>query len=180
MVDHVPEELLPGAAAATLAEKDNALRVKRAYENFVAGGKARSSYLPRELIAGLAFATVDLMLLRIVNGTVKPKSAKEAAEVARIAHELARKEVGEADARFVISSPEERAKALARLQEMHQLVRQRALEAGQDGQPIEDAIVVEEDAAPTPDPDLEFGGIPQTVAVGDALVIVRARSDSPA
>lgn len=138
------------------------------FENHVRAGTARAEMLKRTDISTLGFGVSNLMLTQILTGRLKPKSAKEAIEVARIAHDIARKETGEADSTIVVRGPEERAAALSRLAEMGAMVRARQLEAGPliVDDDIDDAELVDD----VPSIDVLLGSIPRS---STPLVAVR-------
>lgn len=146
---------------ATAAEVSQASERRRQYEAFARAADQRADMLPRTMIAKLGFATADLMLMSIVNRTVKPKTAKEAIEVAKIALDIARREEGETDVTITIKTAEQRQAALERIGQMRTAAQaRRALEAGP---PIEDAVVIDEDLAFQP-------SVPQIVEYGEPLL----------
>jgi hypothetical protein len=60
------------------------------------GAQARAGLYPRGLTRELAEGVVNLMFAKILNGEIEPRTAKEAAEVAKMADEIARRHSGEA------------------------------------------------------------------------------------
>ena len=144
-----------------------AARNKAAFESFVRGGKARAEMLPRGGIQNLAFGVTGLMLNQLMTGRLKPASAKEAADIARITHDIARKESGE-DGTTVVRSPEERERAVAAILELANAAKARAIEAG--------AIV--EDVIDVVDPDIEEGvaNTPPVRSTPSGRVLARVRA----
>jgi hypothetical protein len=142
-----PTELEVELHADTSAEKVEEARLNKArYEAFLRGSKERAETLPREDIRAKAFGVTNLMLSNLLTGRIVPRNAKEAADVAKIAYELGRREVGDEDLSIQIVTPEARARAKAEVAELLVNVRARAIEAGHlapDGAPVEDAEVVD-------------------------------------
>ena len=96
-----------------------AMAAKSEWEKMVAGAEARISTLKRELIPLLGFGVAEVMLMQVLNGTLEVKDAKQAAEVAKIALELARTEQGESRENLGVAlTADERAKREARIAAM--------------------------------------------------------------
>lgn len=172
---HMPEDFTAEARVpGEIERRRDALAAKAEFEAFIRGGQARSTLLPRAMLRDLAWAAADLMVLKIVNGHLKPKSAKEAADIARMMQEVARREAGESDTTVTITTPEQRANAIARFTEMReQAMRRQAIEAGQGpaDDSIEDADVVDDDLVA----GTEAGySVPQSTPSGVKLRRVRA------
>jgi hypothetical protein len=74
--------------------RKNAAKRKAIEIHRMEGSQRRVALWPRHLTKGLAVATVNRMLAAIVMGEIEPRSAEEAARVAKIADEIARKEAG--------------------------------------------------------------------------------------
>lgn len=87
--------------AVTEARKRRAI-----FEHRVSGAKTRAGMLPRALTASLAGGTVNLMLSKILQEEIVPATAKEAADVAKVAHEIYMKHAGVANPKDL--SPAER------------------------------------------------------------------------
>lgn len=156
--------------SADLERRNQALQAKREFEAFIRGSAARVDMLPRGPIKGLGFAVADLMLMKILNGTVKPKSAKEAIDVAKGALDIARREAGESDTTVTISTPEQREIAIARAGELYAKAKERqALESGDDPE-ITDAEVVDDDVVA----GTAAGSVPQSSPTRIGVRRVRA------
>lgn len=130
---------------------DQARENKARWDAFIRGAKERSEALPRENIRGEAYGVASLMFKNLLTGRIKPKSAKEAAEVAKIAYEIGRKETGDEDLATQVASPEQRARAEEGIRAIFATVQARAIEAGAapviDVAEIVDAEVLEDVAA---------------------------------
>lgn len=74
-----------------------ARRRKAVWEHRNAGAAARAGTLPRQMIAAFAAGTVNLMLAKIMQEEIVPATAKEAADVAKTAHEIYMKHAGVAN-----------------------------------------------------------------------------------
>lgn len=86
---------LPGTQ--TLAEKRAAADAKR--KEFLArvkGAELKSLELPRSMLKVIPFAVANLMMVDILNGRIKVRTAGEAAQIAKIALEMGRLEMGDA------------------------------------------------------------------------------------
>lgn len=133
--DELPDDLVPALNDALhdtdIERRQVADLNRRKYEAFLKGSEERVKTLPREDIRGLAFSVSNLMLRNLLTGRVKVKSAKEAADVAKITYDLGRREVGDEDLATTITSPEQRARALEEIGGMLAAARARAVEAGQ-------------------------------------------------
>lgn len=153
------------------AQIEEARKNRAQYEAFLRGADERVRTLPREGIRGKAFAATNLMLSNILTGRIKPKTAEEAAKVAKITYDLGRREVGDEDLATQITSPESRERAMESVRDMLLAAKARAVEEGLLPPPDEilDAEVVDED-------DLAAGeaaGVPVRSAIpGPALVRV--------
>lgn len=170
MTDHLPE--------ASTADPDHDERVqiaaanKARFEGAVRGAQARAEMLPRSIISQLAYGVSAKMLVELIRGTYKPKSAKEAADIAKITYELARRESGESDLTITITTPEERAKALETLRILRETALARAgmaptaaLTSGA-AEPIYEAELVEDEPA-------DAGLIPRSAAVRTGPAMMR-------
>lgn len=82
-----------GAEEREELRREAAIR-KALYVFRVQGAKLRAELLPRTMLQSLADGTTGLMMSMIMQGELKPATAKEAAEVAKIAHAIARVESG--------------------------------------------------------------------------------------
>ena len=87
------------------AKKEAKLR-KAVFEHRAEGAKNRAGLLPRSITAALAGGTVNLMLAKLLQEEIVPGSAKEAADVAKVAHEIYMKHAGVANPKDL--SPAER------------------------------------------------------------------------
>lgn len=87
------------------ARKEAQLR-RAIFEHRAEGAKTRAGLLPRAITAALAGGTVNLMLAKILQEEIVPASAKEAADVAKVAHEILMKSSGTANPKDL--SPAER------------------------------------------------------------------------
>jgi hypothetical protein len=166
-----PEAALEAFGAAE--EREAIARENRArFDRLVKGGKARAAMLSREDIAQLAWGGAELMLLNIVTGRLKPKSAKEAADVAKALTDIARRELGEADTSIVIRTPEQREAAQSRAAELLATVYQRAGMEPPKALPApaepDDPAPVEPAVGAHPDADLA-GSVAHPTVVGRAL-----------
>lgn len=85
----------PVEATAEHNAKRDAARNKIAFDRMVANSDAKAAELGRDRIALLGFGTSAYMLAQILSGKIEPKDAKQAAEIAKIALDMARTETGE-------------------------------------------------------------------------------------
>lgn len=120
---------------------------KARYDAFLRASADRAKSLPREDVRAKAFAATNLMLSNIILGRVKPKSAKEAADVAKITYELGRRETGDEDLATQITTPEQRQAVLGGIKDLLLAAKARAVEDGLIPPEAEilDAEVVDED-----------------------------------
>lgn len=143
-VVHVPEDLLSASEDEHATRVALARRNRAEVEALIRGSAARADLLKRGLLPSLGFGVADLMLMQVITGKLKPTTAKEAMEVAKVALEIARRESGEADQSIVIGTPEQRANAIERIATLQAAAQARALVAGQpigeipDGEPAVD------------------------------------------
>lgn len=172
---HVPEDLLSRSEDEHAARLAAARRNKAELESFVRGSMARAESLQRGLLPRLGFAVADLMLMEIVTGRLKPKTAKEAADIAKVALDIARRESGEPDSSIVIGTPEQRAAAIAKISELKAIAEQRQLTAGPPVESIPEGSEISEISQR--DPDLEYLS-PRPSTPGRALVTVRRTTES--
>lgn len=128
MADDTPE-VLHEAFGATDDRAETAARNRAEFEGFVRGADARAALLPRANLGQLAFAASRLMVMQILTGRLKPKTAKEASDIAKAMNELGRRESGEADSTIVIQSAEQRQTAIDRIKELNMLALERGAEA---------------------------------------------------
>ena len=161
-------EVIAAAERPEIVKAQEATAAKIAFERLVRSAVVRAEMLPRGHIAPLGFAVADLMLMGIVTGRYKPKSAKEAIDIAKAAQEIARRETGDADTTIVIRGPEQRQAAVDRVVEIRAQIEQRAIDSGR---PIVDAEIVEE-------PDTEVS-IPRSAQVLAELRTLRGVKHAP-
>lgn len=146
----IPEDLLPAerdpANEDAMDRRERAARKKAEYEAFTRGAMARTEYHPRTGIAKLAFGVSNRMLMEIMTGRLTPKTAKEAADIAKIAQSIAKAEVGDGDGDIRILSDEDRLRAYETVAGLRNAANARAVEAAQsEVVEIEDAEVVEDE-----------------------------------
>lgn len=84
---HVGQEVTAEVRAEARREQ---ARRRAEFEYRLAGALMRSNRLPKRITATLGHGAANLMLAMIVQGELVPASAKEAAEVAKAAYEIAR------------------------------------------------------------------------------------------
>lgn len=115
-----------------------------------AGALARAGQLPRLLTGNLSAGATNLMLVSILQGELKPATAKEAAEVAKITHAIFREASG-ATAGNINLTPEERRDRLSQVDQLQKDLEHRAKEATEalGGAPADD-----EPAPDAPDEEL--------------------------
>lgn len=102
----------------------------------VQGARARSNLYSPEIIAELSYGVLGLMLADILNGTITPKDAKQAIEIARAALQINDKIIGSgADLAEKVGqqTPATRADAIAKATELMTELRKRGT-AQMDGQ----------------------------------------------
>lgn len=132
---------------------EQARQNKARWDAFVRGSKERAVALPREDIRAEAFGVASLMFKNLLTGRLKPDNAKQAAEIAKIAYEVGRRETGDEDLATQVQTPEQRARAEEGLRALLATVQARALGAGDmpipvlDVEEIVDADVLEDVAA---------------------------------
>lgn len=144
-----------GAAGRETARKDAARR-KAVELHRVQGAKLRSSLLPRMLTRGFAEGTVNLMFAKILQNEVEPKSAKEAAEVAKIADDIARRHGGEKIKDE--NRPKERDELLQTVRDLAPELQRRAQEAAQaSAQALGGAVPDDEPIDEVDLSDFDFG-----------------------
>lgn len=73
-------------------------QARRRFAAQIAGAQARESYLSRDMLKTMPFAVADLMFIKLLTGELVPRNAGEAAQVARLAVEVGRAELGESTA----------------------------------------------------------------------------------
>lgn len=122
VTDPDPEQL----EQATHSAKER----KAIWEHRAQGATARALTLDKSMTQALATGTVNLMFARILQDELMPKTAKEAAEVAKIAHEIASKQGGLADPKDLTAI--ERAKLIDDADRFKKILERRAAEAGAD------------------------------------------------
>jgi hypothetical protein len=112
-----------------------------------AGALARAAQLPRLLTGNLSAGATNMMLVSIIQGELKPATAKEAAEVAKITHAIFREASG-ATAGNVNLTPAERQDRLSQVDQLQKDLEHRANEATArlGGAPTEDEVVPDEPA----------------------------------
>jgi len=81
----VGERTTDNLEAARAAQR----RRRAEFEYLLAGAEKRAAKLPKALIGSFGHGVANLMLIGLLNGTVVPQTAKEAAEVAKITQEMA-------------------------------------------------------------------------------------------
>lgn len=114
----------PKPAAQAQRERDAARR-KLAFDALVKNATAKSSQLERRLLTSFAFGTANLMLAEILAGKVEPKDAKQAAEIAKIALDIGRTEMGEGSVLPENLEPYERRAKIAEAKAMLAEIRER-------------------------------------------------------
>jgi hypothetical protein len=68
---------------------------KAVFQYRLAGAQTRAGALPRQLTAAFASGTVNLMLAKLLQEEIVAVTAKEAAEVAKVAHEIFKSAAGQ-------------------------------------------------------------------------------------
>jgi len=179
------EKSLGGLIPEDLREPDDSARRASAIEGrarfdaFVRGANARAELLDENDISALGHGVTHLMLSHIITGRLKPKTAKEAVDVAKVAQDIARKADGSADVGIMIRTPEERQRAIAQIAELRAIAAARVLEAGQatslDGPDVIDVEVVEPDIVA----GTAAGSIPPSSPTGRHLVTIPAVTSEP-
>lgn len=107
-------------------------RRKAEFEYRLAGALARSGKLPKKLTAALGHGAANLMLAMIVQGELRPVTAKEAADVAKVAHEIARSAQGRGTGDGPMSDAD-RAALLEQADQFEKALVERAKAAAGDG-----------------------------------------------
>lgn len=122
------------ADEATEEERANALQGskhrKAVWEHRSDGAQARAGTLPRALTASFAAGTVNLMLAKILQEEVVPATAKEAADVAKAAHEIYKSVAGVAPPQNL--SAAEREQRTDTINAFEKQLAERAAKAGVD------------------------------------------------
>jgi hypothetical protein len=113
---------------AALAEKNQREFVAR-----IAGSRARLTLLPRELLQAVAFGVAEVSLMKVLTGEVPIKTAKEAADVAKIALDIGRIEVGDPTSIHGEYSPEQREDLIANAKALRAELEKRQREAEKHG-----------------------------------------------
>lgn len=94
--------------AQTREQKLEAAKAEqRKFMAAIAGAKLRAEQLPRDLLKLVAPAVANLMLVDLLNGKWRIKSADEAIRIAKLASEIGRAELGEGSGSQPLT-PEER------------------------------------------------------------------------
>jgi hypothetical protein len=89
VADPDPEDREKAASEAQLR--------RAVFEHRARGAQTRAGLLPRSLTAALAGGTVNLMLAKLLQEEIVPATAKEAADVAKVAHEIFKSSAGVAN-----------------------------------------------------------------------------------
>lgn len=121
-------EAAPANGDAKTRARQGAQERKAIFEHRLAGSTARAGKLPRSLTASLAAGTANLMLMRILQDELVPGSAKEAADVAKIAHEIYKSASGSVDGKHL--TPDERAKRFETAEQLAKDLAERAKKVG--------------------------------------------------
>lgn len=165
MVDSVPiptPDVIDQADREALSPEErrrlDAVIARSRFDAQTRGALARADMLDRQDIARLAFGVTELMLIDLITGRVKPRNAKEAADVGKIAQAIGRTELGiHADA-IDIRTPQDRENAIEAIKQLTGVIASRreqaALEAGPPVNPEPPA-----DNASEADPDLAAASI---------------------
>lgn len=100
---------LPGAQSREekLARAEAA---RKAFVAKVAGAQLRAKELPRDLLKILAPAVANVMLVDLLNGKYPVRTAQEAAQIAKLASEIGRAEMGEGYGNQPMTAEERRQK----------------------------------------------------------------------
>lgn len=156
-----PEQLVQ-ITDAERVKVEQAVAARDEFEKLVNGGVVRAAAFDRTVLPHLGFATAGLMLTEILTGRIEIRTAKEAADVAKLALEIARREAGEPDANAGIQTPEQRQVMLKNIEAMrHELgerAKQAAAGAGDDDlvphdQPLPAVLSIVHSDADTGDPE---------------------------
>ena len=121
------------ALAADVEEMDRAkvAASKRAeFLSLIQQGQIKVGLLPRELMAGFGIATANLMLLKILTGKTEVTTARQAADVAKIALDIARLELGQGAPTAEDMDEDARKAAIAKAMQVMEDLRARANAAG--------------------------------------------------
>lgn len=89
------------------------------------GAMARAATLPRLLTGPLSAGVVNLMLVQIMQGKLKPATAKEAADIAKITHAIFRDASGASHGNLNLT-PTERTERLAEIDKLQTELAHRA------------------------------------------------------
>lgn len=142
-------------------------RKRRWYAN-IENAKERAAGLPRELTISLGFGTANLMLTQLMRGELAPSTAKEAAEVARIARGLAVDEATSATGDLPADEQRvERDDRVQRVRAMREEVRARAEQIAKEAPEGEDTVDVWADEWDLPDEDQPVSVEPRLRSVPD-------------
>lgn len=138
------------------AKRDKTAEERRAEFMFNrAGALARASQLPRLLTAQLSAGVSNLMLVKIMQGELKPQTAKEAADIAKIAHGIFKESSGQASSTL---TPQERDERMGQIDKLSGELAARAKAASEEmlgGAPEDGETVprVELEGPDAPEPD---------------------------
>lgn len=103
-----------------------ALGQRNAFRSRVNGAKVRTAEMPRDLLLTLTFGVAVDMVIRLALGELQPKTAKEAAEVARLMLAIGRTETGEGGEDPATLTDDQRAAKIARARELMDEAKARA------------------------------------------------------
>lgn len=131
-----PLSVLPAPVDARSVEQRKELaRIERArFLSGISGAQLRARELPRDLLKVLPFAVAGRIFADVLNGNIKIKTASEAAQMAKIAVEIGRAELGEATSAEPLTSEERQTRIKAAgvmLEEIR--IRKEILEAEETG-----------------------------------------------
>lgn len=117
-----------------------------------AGALARASQLPRLLTAQLAAGVSNLMLVKIMQGELKAQTAKEAADIAKIAHGIFKESSGQASSTL---TPQERDERMGQIDKLSGELAARAKAASEEmlGGAPEEGETVPQVELEGPEPD---------------------------
>lgn len=125
----------PGAEEALEARNQAAraaqARRKAEFEYLRAGAEKRAARLPKALTGAFGHGVANLMLMKLLNGEVVPVTAKEAADVAKAAHDIGRSAQGRGPSDGPLT-PEERAENMKQVSQLEQVLKDRAKKVGDE------------------------------------------------
>lgn len=159
-VDQPPQLAVARAARsqeASKAKRELAEKNQKEFVARIAGSRARLTLLPREMLQAIAFGVAEVALMKILTGEVPIKTAKEAADVAKISLDIGRIEVGDPTSIQGEYSPEQRADLIANAKALREQLERRQIEAERSGESGWDPNSAPADSEGGPSPAGESG-----------------------